>query len=140
MKDLMIEGVADPVTEARRYVENAHEALRNNEKYDPETDSYDDRKYVRTAGHYLWNSVLIILNAVFQVETKKGRSDINDYRMAVAPRDRKLLTILNNAYNILHLYMGYDGVLDKKVCDQGFHVANEIIDRCEKMLPVRPTA
>ena len=135
----MVEGVADPVTEARRYVENAHEALRNNEKYDPETDSYDDRKYVRAAGHYLWNSVLIILNAVFQAETKKGRSDINDYRMAVAPRDRKLLTMLNNAYDVLHLQMGYDGVLSKKACDNGFWVANQIIDRCEKMLPVRPT-
>ncbi|MBQ5957773.1 MAG: DUF5618 family protein [Bacteroidales bacterium] len=135
MKDPMIEIVRDPVSEAHRYVENARETLKNNAKLDPETNSYTDRKYVKAAGHYLWNGVLIILNTVFHVNEKKGRVNIDDYRMAVGPRDRKLLASVNNAYDILHLHMGYDGVLDKTVCNEGIRLANEIIDRCAVMLP-----
>ena len=135
MKDPMIEVVRDPVSEAHRYVENARETLKNNAKLDPETNSYTDRKYVKAAGHYLWNGVLIILNTVFHVNEKKGRVNIDDYRMAVGPRDRKLLASVNNAYDILHLHMGYDGVLDKTVCNEGIRLANEIIDRCAVMLP-----
>ena len=135
MKDPMIEIVRDPVSEARRYVENARETLKNNAKLDPETNSYTDRKYVKAAGHYLWNGVLIILNTVFHVNEKKGRVNIDDYRMAVGTRDRKLLASVNNAYDILHLHMGYDGVLDKTVCNEGIRLANEIIDRCAVMLP-----
>lgn len=130
----------DPVKESRRYVENARESLAKGGNYDPETDCYSDRKYVRSAGHYLWTGVLVILNAVFHVNEKKGRISIDDYRMAVGPRDRKLLALVNNAYDILHLNMGYDGVLDKRVCDNGFRVANEIIDRCATMIPVVPAA
>lgn len=135
MKDPMIEIARDPVSEARRYVENARETLKNNAKLDPETNSYTDRKYVKAAGHYLWNGVLIILNTVFHVNEKKGRVNIDDYRMAVGTRDRKLLASVNNAYDILHLHMGYDGVLDKTVCNEGIRLANEIIDRCAVMLP-----
>lgn len=135
MRDPMIEIARDPVSEARRYVENARETLKNNAKLDPETNSYTDRKYVKAAGHYLWNGVLIILNTVFHVNEKKGRVNIDDYRMAVGPRDRKLLASVNNAYDILHLHMGYDGVLDKTVCNEGIRLANEIIDRCAVMLP-----
>ena len=47
----------------------------------------------------------------------------------------KLLVTLNKAYEILHLQMGYDGVRNKKDCDTGFRLANEIIDRCAAMLP-----
>ena len=134
------EAIADPVKEARRYVENAKNVLQKYATLDIETLNYNDRKYVRAAGHYLWNGVLIILNAAFHVNEKKGRISIDDYRMAVRPRDRKLLALVNNAYDILHLNMGYDGILNKKVCDEGFLVANEIIDRCELMLPVTPAA
>ena len=133
--------IADPVKEARRYVENAKDILQEKAKYDLETRHYSDRKYVKAAGHYLWNGVLIILDATFQIERQKDvRVDIKDYRMAIGTRDRKLLSLLNDAYDILHLHMGYDGILNKKVCDEGFHVANEIIDRCELMLPVTPAA
>jgi hypothetical protein len=31
--------------------------------------------------------------------------------------------------------MGYDGIKDKKVCDRGFEVANDIIDRCALLIP-----
>lgn len=44
---------------------------------------------------------------------------------------------VNDAYDILHLNMGYDGILNKKVCDEGFNVAEEIVDRCAMMLGVK---
>ena len=135
-----IELVVDPVKEARRYVKNAKDALVEGGKYNVLTNRYGDRKYVKAAGHYLWSGVLIVLDAVFHVNEQKDRVSINDYRLAVGRRDRKLLDLLNDAYEILHLYMGYDGILNKKICDEGFRVANEIIDHCAVMLPFSPAA
>lgn len=129
------------IEEARRYVENAHDTLNHNEHYDPETRSYDDEKYVRSAGHYLWHAVMLALDAVFHVrDDHRTRVDINAYREAVGQRDLKLLTLLNNSYRIHHLSMGYDGVLRKATCDDGFRLANDIIDRCERLLPKSPAA
>lgn len=135
MRDPMIEIARDPVSEARRYVENARETLKNNAKLDPETNSYTDRKYVKAAGHYLWLAVLLMLDAVFHVRAdRRTRVDINAYLEAVRKRDRKLLGLVNSSYDIMHLYMGYDGVQRKAVCDDGISLANDIIDRCALML------
>jgi len=38
-------------------------------------------------------------------------------------------------YETIHLYMNYDGIPAKALCDSGFEVANKIIDRCETMMP-----
>lgn len=124
----------NPIEEARRYVDNAKDLLREKGELDPETLSYSDRKYVKMAGNTLWNGVLFILDAVFHVrKNKKSRPDISDYQQAIVGRDKKLLTLVNDGYNILHLSMGYDGILNKKVCDEGIRVAGEIIDRCAVM-------
>ena len=131
----------NPIEEARRYVNNAKDLLRERGGLDPETNHYSDRKYVKAAGHYLWSGVLVILDATFHLERKKeDRVDIKDYQKAVSARDRKLLTLVNDAYDILHKSMGYDGILDKRICDHGFLIANEIIDRCAVMMPVVPAA
>lgn len=124
----------DLIEEARRYVDNAHKTLKDNENYDHDTRCYDDKKYVRSAGHYLWHAVMLALDSVFHVrEDRRTRVDVDAYREAVRKRDRKLLTLLNTSYQILHLSMGYDGVLYKDTCDTGFHVTNDIIDRCERL-------
>ena len=135
MKDSSINTVKDPVSEARRYVQNAKELLREKADLDTETQHYRDRKYVRMAGNTLWNGVLLILEEVFHVgETKKNRPDFYDYQNVVAKRDLKLLTWVNTGYELLHLSMGYDGILKKSVCQDGIEVANDIIDRCADML------
>ncbi len=124
----------DLIEEARRYVDNAHKTLKDNENYDPDTRCYDDKKYVRSAGHYLWHAVMLALDSVFHVrEDRRTRVDVDAYREAVRKRDRKLLALLNTSYQILHLSMGYDGVLFKKSCDSGFQITNDIIDRCERL-------
>lgn len=119
----------NPIEEARRYVANAEE---NIEKaiYNPETKSYMDSKYVKTAGDILWKGCLIALDAVLHVRKGKGRPSIEKYKEAAKKRDGKLLTAIVIGYDILHLTMGYDGTKGRKVCDAGFEYANDIIDRC----------
>ena len=86
----------NPIEEAQRYVDNAKQTLKENGELDTTTRTYSDRKYVRAAGHYLWNAVLIVMGAIFSVKTKKRpHPDIKDYRAAVATRDRKLLALVN---------------------------------------------
>lgn len=126
----------NPIEEAQRYVDNAKQTLKENGELDTTTRTYSDRKHVRAAGHYLWNAVLIVMDAIFNVKTKKRpHPDIKDYRAAVATRDRKLLALVNAGYDTMHITMGYDGNQSKEVCDAGFRLADEIIKICSKMLP-----
>lgn len=135
MRDFIIEPVAEPVTEAHRYVENAKELLKNHGQLDYETQLYQDQKYVRMAGNTLWNGVLLIVDAVFHVKTStRIHPDINDYQGEIAKRDKKLLALFNAAYEILHVYMGYDGNQRRSICMDGINLANDIINRCEVML------
>lgn len=39
---------------------------------------------------------------------------------AIKKRDGKLLQYVNNGYETMHLFMGYDGSREKKVCDSFF--------------------
>ena len=127
--------VYDPVSDARRYVQNAKDILRDKAILNPETQYYSDKKYVRMAGNTLWNGVLLILDAVFHVrKDKRTRPDISDYQRVISQRDQKLLDHVNVGYEVMHLSMGYDGILKKSICNDGIQIANIIIDRCEKML------
>lgn len=134
MKDLKIEVLENPVNEALRYVNNAKSLLKEHGQLDEEVKIYEDRKYVRMAGNTLWNGVLLILESVFQLKKKTKRPDAVDYKDAIVKRDGKLLKLFLLGYETMHLSMGYDGNPSKAVCDDGFRVANEIIDRCAKML------
>ena len=125
----------NPIEEARRYVDNARETLREKGEFNAELNRYDDEKYVRAAGNYLWLGVLMALDSVFNVrEDRRTRVDIKDYREAVGRRDKKLLALVNDGYDVMHLYMNYDGIQSKGVSDEGFRLANSIIDRCAAMV------
>ena len=127
--------VTDPVSEARRYVQNAKDILLEKADLDKEMQFYRDKKYVRMAGNTLWNGVLLIIEAVFHVKNnKKTRADYYDYISAIAKRDRKLLDYFSTGYDVMHLSMGYDGNLSKANSQDGIRLANDIIDRCARML------
>ena len=135
MRDFMTEPIINPVAEAKRYVMNAKDLLNEKGRLDLETNCYEDPKYVKSAGHYLWSAVLLILNAIFEVKTKQHpHPDIIDYRNEIVKRDRKLLTLVNAAYETTHITMGYDGNVSKDVCTSGIRLTNDIIDRCATML------
>lgn len=119
----------NPIEEARRYVSNAKEVIEK-ASYDPEMRRYTDSKYVKMAGNTLWNGCLIALDALFGINKRKGRPDIDKYKNAAGERDKKLQAYIVDGYNTMHLSMGYDGIKQKKICDTGFEVANNIIDRC----------
>lgn len=122
----------NPIEEAQRYVENARNIIKE-AKYDAEFNMYTDSKYVKIAGNTLWNGCLVALDAVLQVRKGKGRPSIDKYKEAAGQRDRKLLAAIVTGYDTMHLYMGYDGVKNKNVCDEGFAQANLIIGRCGTM-------
>ena len=137
MRDPYNENKFDPTNEALRYVDNARSVLKDYGKLDSETNCYEDDKYVRAAGNYLWYAVLIMLDAVFEVkQPHRQHPDIKDYKDAIRNRDRKLLTLVNAAYTTMHINMGYDGNQSKTGCDAGFQLAEEIIGRCGKMIKV----
>ena len=128
----------DPIEEARRYVSNAKEVIQK-ANYDSTLKMYTDGKYVKMAGNTLWNGCLVALDAalgIYKGKGKgKGRPSIEKYEEAAGKRDRKLLAAIVTGYDTMHLYMGYDGTKNKKVCDAGFEKANAIIDRCALLYP-----
>ena len=124
----------NPIEEARRYVANAQEVIQK-ANYDSDLKFYTDGKYVKMAGNTLWNGCLIALDAVLAVRNGKGRPSIEKYKEAAGKRDRKLLAAIVAGYNTMHLSMGYDGNVDRKVCNAGFDNANAIIDHCAKLYP-----
>ena len=91
------------------------------------------------AGNTLWNGVLLIINAVFLVKkTPKSRPHFDTYRKAVGARDQKLLSLFVTGYEVMHIAMGYDGIQSKSTSQDGFRIANDIIDRCAAMIPAIP--
>ena len=124
-----------PIDEARRYVENARTVLKEHGNFNAEGRRYEDEKYVRAAGNYLWLGTLMALDAVFHVRSdRRTRVNINAYLDAIGKRDRKLLNWVDDGYTIMHLYMTYDGIQSKATCDDGFRIATDIIDRCAMLL------
>ena len=113
---------------------NAEEVIKK-AQYDPETQSYMDSKYIKMAGDTLWKGCLLALDAVLHVRNGKGRPSIEKYKEAAKKRDGKLLHFVNLGYDTMHLFMGYDGSKEKKVCDAGFERAKAIIDRCAMLCP-----
>ena len=119
------------IQEAQRYLTNAKEIL--SEKASKNGDYYNDSKYVKMAGDTAWKGVLLALDTVFNVKTKpRQRVSVDDYKAAVAKRNKHVLTYVHTGYQILHLYMGYDGVLSYQVCKTGLEEAEKIITWCEK--------
>ena len=121
----------NPIEEAKRYLNNAKEILRD--KAIKDGDTYTDSKYTRMAGNTMWNGCLIALKHSFGLKTQRGRRlNIDDYKKAATNRDKKLLTDINEGYNIMHLYMGYDGIKDVQTIQGGIKRMEKIINWCER--------
>ena len=113
--------------EALRYMENAKETL---QKAGKDGKLYQDEKYVKTACGTAYSGVLKALDGYFYVrglERRKGRKSIEYYRANTSKLDKKLLSYLNSAYEVLHLSGYYDGILSVPVITSGFDVAYDII-------------
>lgn len=121
----------EEIKEAKRYLVNAKEILR--EKAGKKDRFYADKKYVRMAGNTAYNGVLEALDTIVPAPPKGKRKSIEHYQQYLAKKDKKMLALLNDAYNTLHLAMGYDGNLNALVVKGGLDTAGEIIDYVSKM-------
>lgn len=119
----------ETLTEAKRYIDNAREILRD--KVRKEDGFYQDKKYVKMAGHTAYSGVLVALDGLFGKKTK-GRKSIEWYQEGLSKIDRKMLVAFNTAYDTLHLALGYDGNLDVEVAKAGLQNAERIIEWAEK--------
>lgn len=118
----------EAVSEAKRYLNNAKEILR--EKGAKEDSFYQDSKYVKMAGHTAYSGVLFALDHYFGKKTK-GRKDVDWYKANLSQQDKKMLQTFVSVYELLHLVMAYDGVGDAEVAKLAFQRAEIIIDWVE---------
>jgi hypothetical protein len=118
--------------EAKRYLENAKDILR--EKAGKDDGHYKDKKYVRMAGNTAYNGILEALDNIVPLLPKRKRKSVEYYQQYLAKKDKKLLQLYTDAYDILHLYMGYDGILNANIAKEGITVAEQLIERIEKTL------
>lgn len=113
------------IKEANRYLENAKEILRENAK---KVDGYyQDKKYVKMAGHTAYTGILEALDGLLGIK-KMGRKTVDWYQSALGKMDKKILNRFNSAYYTLHLAMGYDGHPSSKIALEGFKEAETIIN------------
>lgn len=117
----------DNLQEARRYLNNAREILRDKARKDG--NYYQDRKYVKLAGHAAYSGVLIALDIL--IGDKKGRKSAEWYVENLRKIDRKALDRFNVLYDVLHLSMAYDGVQSVNVSKEGLKEAEELINWVE---------
>ena len=112
------------ILEAKRYLSNAKEIL--SEKAVKENGYYQDRKYVKMAGHTAYAGVLVALDSILG-NKQKGRKSVEWYKEELAGMDKKILSAFLSAYDTLHLAMSYDGNLNTKVAVAGLEDAEKII-------------
>lgn len=110
--------------EARRYLNNAREIL--SEKARKEGKFYQDKKYVKLAGHAAYSGVLLALDGLLG-NKDKGRKSVDWYKAELAKVDKKALTAFNGAYEVLHLAMSYDGNIVASVSKSGLELADSLI-------------
>jgi len=119
----------DYITEARRYLANAKNILKNSKV---ENGFYRDVKYVRMACGVAYSGVLMTIDGYLLKKGKeirrRGRKSVDDYRREFSKIDKKMLGYFNAAYNILHLSGYYDGTNRVSVISDGLKVAQEIIN------------
>lgn len=118
----------EPTQEARRYIDNAREILRD--KARKEDGYYQDAKYVKMAGNTAYSGILVALDFLLAPK-KKGRKDVSWYKEQLAPLDKKVLSAFVSAYNTLHLSLGYDGNPSAEVAQTGLKDAETIISWVE---------
>ena len=114
----------DSIQEAKRYLDNAKEILR--EKALKDDGYYQNSKYVKMAGHTAYTGILLALD-VYLGKKGKGRKDVDWYKEHLSKLDKKVLNAFLTAYQVLHLDMAYDGAKSAKLAATGLEEAENII-------------
>ena len=117
--------IQDSVREAKRYLDNAKEILR--EKAGKEDGYYQDAKSGKMAGHTAYTGVLFALDRYFGKKSK-GRKDVDWYKQNLSSQDKKMLNSFGTVYEVLHLVMAYDGFGNADLARIGLQEAEKLID------------
>lgn len=116
------------LTEAQRYLDNAKALL--SEKAQKENGIYQDKKYVKLAGHAAYSGVLVALDELLGSK-KKGRKSVEWYKSELTKMDKRMTGLFDVAYDTLHLSLGYDGNPDVEIAQLGLKRAEQIIEWVE---------
>lgn len=119
------------INEAKRYIDNAKQILK--EKAHKEDGRYQDKKYVKMAGHTAYSGVLVALDELLG-DKKKGRKSVEWYKSELSKLDKKVMGSFDDVYEILHLSMAYDGNQNAKIAVIGFDEAEKIITWAERRI------
>jgi hypothetical protein len=122
--------------EATRFMSNARKELGLAKKNGL---IYEDKKHVQGACGYAYLGVLKAVDGIFILRNiprpnKGGRPKIEYYTNGLSHVDKKMLTSLNLAYDMLHLYGYYDGFNGVKGILSGFEAADIILKKLKQML------
>ena len=115
--------------EANRYIDNAKLTLK--EKAGKKDGEYADIKYVQTAVGTAYVGVLLAIDEyLLRKEGNKFTKplSIEDYRKRIAKQNKKLLSLLNEAYGDLHISLYYHGIPSVRIMTNGLQTAKEIIE------------
>lgn len=115
--------------EANRYIDNAKLTLK--EKAGKKDGEYADIKYVQTAAGTAYVGVLLAIDEyLLRKEGNKFTKplSIEDYRKRIAKQNKKLLSLLNEAYGDLHISLYYHGIPSVRIMTNGLQTAKEIIE------------
>ena len=104
------DNLLSPAEEAARYLQNAKEIV--SEKAGKKDGLYADVKYVKMAAGTAYSAALLILDEY--LKQKEGAKfikpkSIEDYTNRVRKYDKKLLRLLVNVYDELHIIGYYHG-------------------------------
>jgi len=117
-----------PYQEALRYLQNAKDTL---QKAGKDGKDYADIKYVKTAAGTAYSAVLLAIDEYLRrkegAKFKKPQS-IDDYRIRLVKQNKTLKSLLNSAYDTLHIAGYYYGTPSVKTIASGFEDAYKIIE------------
>lgn len=122
----------EAVSEARRHIDNAKDFLSNNAK--KQDGLYQDKKYVKIAGHTAYTGILLVLNELLGEKNRKTPKSVEWYQYELSRVDKSLLSNFTTAYQILHLDMGYQGSKSAELASLGLQKAEKIIEWVETRL------
>ncbi|OWY21455.1 hypothetical protein C7N43_36885 [Sphingobacteriales bacterium UPWRP_1] len=117
-----------PYQEALRYLQNAKDTL---QKAGKDGKDYADIKYVKTAAVTAYGAVLLALDEYLR--RKEGTKfvkpkSIDDYRIRISKQNKTLKSLLNSAYDTLHLAGYYHGTTSYNTIKRGFEDAYKIVE------------
>ena len=122
------DNLLSPAEEAARYLQNAKEILR--EKAGKKDGLYADVKYVKMAAGTAYSAALLILDEYLKqkegIKFVKPKS-VEDYTSRIRKYDKKLLSLLVDIYDELHLAGYYHGTRSVNTIQTGLNNVTKML-------------